>query len=109
MGALKLRKEVSKPGLLQAVRAVFDPVRLPVGSLPLEHGGLKARSGKSTEILGSIFSPSRRWVLVKTSSRNRWVIGFIFYNALTVRVAAKRYPMRSIISIKNSLIRACLH
>ncbi len=26
MGALKLRKEVSKPGLLQAVRAVVDPV-----------------------------------------------------------------------------------
>ncbi len=26
MDALKLRKEVSKPGLLQAVRGVFDPV-----------------------------------------------------------------------------------
>ncbi len=30
MDALKLREEVSKPGLLQAVRAVFDPVVDPV-------------------------------------------------------------------------------
>ena len=42
MDALKLREEVSKPGLLQAVRGVFDPVvgrKFSIGACLISRGG----------------------------------------------------------------------
>ncbi len=56
MDALKLRKEVSKPGLLQAARAVFDPVVAPVSGRKFSIGaclmsGAGGVSGKHASLL----------------------------------------------------------
>ena len=59
MDTLKLRKEVSKPVLLQAVRGVFDPVVDPVAGRQLFH-----RSMSDVGTIGGVSGEARLAVAV---------------------------------------------
>ena len=57
MDALKLHKEMSKPGLLQAVRAVFDQVVNPLSGRKFSIGAcLMSRLAVFLEKHASLFS-----------------------------------------------------